>query len=310
MDRLWYGSDLKIWKKEKLGMKKLFLKLIAAVVMLTAAMSVTAFAAGWTLGQGGNSSRWWYDLGNGQYYGQPGQEVEWQWPDGNQDGVAECYAFDSEGWMYADTTTPDGYTVNENGAWTVNGAVQTMVVAAGYAGTGRQALSDVSATDTEPASDSRILIAYFSKTGNTEEAARAIQNVAGGDLFEITAADAYPQSYQETVDRARTELDSNARPALASGISNMQDYDVILLGYPIWWHTEPMIINTFLESYDLNGKLVIPFCTSGGSDISESIPDLTAIVNGRGARVGTGLTANNVDDAAIRSWLSENGIVF
>ena len=96
----------------------------------------------------------------------------------------------------------------------------------------------------------------------------------------------------------------------ASGISNMQDYDVILLGYPIWWHTEPMIINTFLESYDLNEKLVIPFCTSGGSDISESIPDLTAIVNARGARVGTGLTANNVDDAAIRSWLSENGIVF
>ena len=291
-------------------MKKLFLQLITAVVMFTAAMSVTAFAAGWTLGQGENSARWWYDLGNGQYYGLPDREVEWQWLDGNRDGIAECYAFDSDGWMYADTTTPDGYTVDADGAWTVNGAVQTLAVAAGYAGTGREAPPDVSAEDSEPDPEGDILIAYFSKTGNTEEAALAIQNITGADLFEIAAADEYPQSYQETVDRARTELDSNARPALASGVSNMQDYDVIILGYPIWWHTEPMIINTFLESYDIDGKLIVPFCTSGGSDISESIPDLTAIAGAGGARVGTGLTANYVDDAEIRNWLSENGITF
>ena len=291
-------------------MKKLFLKLITAVVMLTAAMSVIAFAAGWTLGQGENSARWWYDLGNGQYYGLSDREVEWQWLDGNRDGIAECYAFDSDGWMYADTTTPDGYTVDADGAWTVNGAVQTLAVAAGYAGTGREALPDVSAEDSEPDPEGDILIAYFSKTGNTEEAALAIQNITGADLFEIAAADEYPQSYQETVDRARTELDSNARPALASGVSNMQDYDVIILGYPIWWHTEPMIINTFLESYDIDGKLIVPFCTSGGSDISESIPDLTAIAGAGGARVGTGLTANYVDDVEIRNWLSENGITF
>ena len=291
-------------------MKKIFLRLISAIVMITALMSVTAFAQGWTLGQGVNSSRWWYDLGNGQYYGSPSQAVEWQWLDGNADGVAECYAFDSEGWMYADTTTPDGYTVDASGAWTVNGAVQKLAVAAGYAGTGKQAASTQTQADTEPATGGRILIAYFSKTGNTEEAAQAIQSVTGADIFEITAADAYPQSYQSTVDRARRELDTNARPALASGIGNMQDYDVILLGYPIWWHTEPMIINTFLESYDLTGKLIIPFCTSGGSDISESIPDLTAIANARGARVGTGLTANYVDSDMIRGWLSENGVTF
>lgn len=291
-------------------MKKIFLRLAAMAVMFAAAMSVTAFAAGWTLGQGENNTRWWYDLGNGQYYGQPGQEVEWQWLDGNQDGTAECYAFDSQGRMYADTTTPDGYTVNADGAWTVNGAVQTLAVAAGYAGTGRQVAADTASADSDPEADSRILIAYFSKTGNTEEVAQTIQSITGGDIFEISAADEYPASYQATVDRARTELDTNARPALASGVGNMQDYDVILLGYPIWWHTEPMIINTFLESYDLNGKLIIPFCTSGGSDISESIPDLTAIANGRGARIGSGLTANYADADEIRSWLSENGITF
>lgn len=289
-------------------MKKIFLRMAAAIVMMTAAMSMTVFAAGWTSGQGENHTRWWYDLGNGEYYGQSGQPVEWQWLDGNQDGIAECYAFDSEGWMYADTTTPDGYTVDANGAWTVNGAVQTLGVAAGYAGTGKAASSAGTGEEPDLEEGNRILIAYFSKTGNTEEAALAIQNITGADMFEITAADEYPQSYQATVDRARMELDTNARPALASDINDIQDYDVILLGYPIWWHTEPMIINTFLESHNLDGTLVLPFCTSGGSDISESMPDLTAVANARGSRVGTGLTANYIDDSIISNWLSENGI--
>ena len=100
-------------------------KLVITVFVLIALTVSTAFAAGWTTGQGENSSRWWYDLGNGQYYGTPGQTVEWQWLDGNEDGTAECYAFDSEGWMYAGGQTPDGYSVNGDGAWTVNGVVQT-----------------------------------------------------------------------------------------------------------------------------------------------------------------------------------------
>ena len=127
--------------------------------------------------------------------------------------------------MYANTTTPDGYEVNGDGAWTVNGAVQTMAVAAGYAGIRGQ-------TAEQPESDSCILVAYFSKTGNTREAAVQIQAAAGGDLFEITVADPYPDSYQETVDRAREELDQNARPDLSSTVPNMADYDVIILGYP------------------------------------------------------------------------------
>ena len=216
-------------------MRKNVLKLMMSTLAAASLMASTAFAAGWTLGQGDNQSRWWYDLGNGQYYGSQDQAVEWQWLDGNNDGTAECYAFDSQGWMYADATTPDGYEVNGDGAWTVNGAVQTMAVAAGYAGTRGQ-------TAEQPESDSRILVAYFSKTGNTREAAVQIQAAAGGDLFEITVADPYPDSYQETVDRAREELDQNARPALSSTVPNMADYDVIILGYPIWWHTEPMAI--------------------------------------------------------------------
>ena len=76
------------------------------------------FASGWTKGISKNA--WWYDFGNGDYF-----KSSWQWIDGNQDGIAECYCFDENGWMYENTTTPDGYTVNENGAWTVNNVVQT-----------------------------------------------------------------------------------------------------------------------------------------------------------------------------------------
>lgn len=292
-------------------------KLAAAAGMLTMLMTSTAFAAGWTQGAGENASRWWYDLGNGRYYGDTGLETEWQWLDGNGDGMAECYAFDGQGWMYADTETPDGYSVNGDGAWTVDGNVQTMAAAVGYAGTRAALPSDGAETGSTDAAETgtdqedgtpRILIAYFSKTGNTEEAARQIQSVTDGDLFEITVAEPYPDSYQATVERARQELDSNARPALSSTVESMEDYDVILVGYPIWWHTEPMAINTFLESYDLAGKMILPFCTSGGSGIEESMPDMRRIGEAQGAVVGTGLTANSLDEGMIASWLQENGI--
>lgn len=282
---------------------KRIIKWFMTVCVLTALMSSTAFAAGWTTGQGSNGSRWWYDLGNGNYYGTPEMEVEWQWLDGNGDGIAECYAFDQEGWMYVGTATPDGYQVNADGAWTVDGIVQTMAVTAGYAGTRAQMPKDNVRTD-----GNNILIAYFSKTGTTEEAAKEIQKVTGGDLFEITVADPYPSSYQSTVDRARRELDENARPALASRIENMEEYEVILLGYPIWWHTAPMAIDTFLESYDLNGKIILPFSTSGGSDIEESMPDIRRLGESKGAVVGNGLNANSLDQQTIAAWLVENGI--
>lgn len=279
-------------------MMKRIWKLVLAICVLTACMGSTAFAAGWTRGQGTNSSRWWYDLGNGQRYGSPESEVEWQWLDGNGDGIAECYAFDKEGWMYAGTTTPDGYMVNGDGAWTVDGIAQTMSVTVGYGGTLAQAQ--------QPDTAGRILIAYFSKTGTTREAAEKIQAVAGGDLFEIRTAEAYPSSYQDTVDQARRELDQNARPALASRVENISDYDIILVGYPIWWHTAPMAVNTFLESYDLSGKTIIPFCTSGGSGIEESMAGVRASA-GNGT-VGVGLTANALTEERIRGWLAENGL--
>mgnify|MGYP003178953873 FL=1 len=99
-----------------------------------------------------------------------------------------------------------------------------------------------------------------------------------------------------------------SRPELASSVSNMDDYDVILVSYPIWWHTAPMVIDTFLESYDLTGKKIIPFCTSAGSTVEESMPDIRRLGASRGAEVGSGLTANSSSRSEIGNWLQQNGV--
>lgn len=100
--------------------------LLTIIFMLAAAHTV--FAAGWVKGTGENQNRWWYELEKGMYYAGTAQQPNWQWIDGNGDGIAECYAFDQSGWMYADSLTPDGYQVNGDGAWIEYGVVQTKPV--------------------------------------------------------------------------------------------------------------------------------------------------------------------------------------
>ena len=98
--------------------KNWIMKVFMTTSLFIALSTNLVFASGWTKGISKNA--WWFDFGNGDYF-----KSSWQWIDGNQDGIAECYCFDENGWMYENTTTPDGYTVNENGAWTVNNIVQT-----------------------------------------------------------------------------------------------------------------------------------------------------------------------------------------
>ena len=266
-------------------------RLVLMVIMLLAMSASTAFAAGWVNGQGDNAGRWWYDLGDGQYYAGSEATPSWQWIDGNLDGLAECYAFDQNGWMYADTTTPDGYQVNENGAWTETGVVQTQAV-------GVQ-------TQTEPAAEGNSLVVYFSRTGTTEAAARRIQELTGSVLVELEPVNAYPSSYDAVLNQAERELDQNARPALATAITGMEQYDTVYVGYPIWWGTEPKLIDTFLETYDLSGKTVVPFCTSGSSGIGTSMrsirslcPD-SSVLEGR--RIGS--------TGEIEGWLKGLGLI-
>lgn len=138
------------------------------------------------------------------------------------------------------------------------------------------------------ANDKKCLIAYFSrkgqnyvsgrivdlKVGNTEVVAKMIQKITGGDMFHIKSVTAYPKDYTETTEVAKNELRAKARPKLTGQVENMKTYDVIFLGYPNWWGTVPMPVNTFLESYDFSGKTIVPFCTHEGSGMGHSEKDI------------------------------------
>ena len=119
--------------------------------------------------------------------------------------------------------------------------------------------------------NSHVLIAYYSLTGTTKQAAEAIQAATGGDLVFIEPADPYPQDHDPCLARQMADIRNNARPAVATQVKNMDQYDTIFVGYPIWYYQAPLIINTFLESYNLQGKRISPFCTSGGYPIDKSI---------------------------------------
>lgn len=120
----------------------------------------------------------------------------------------------------------------------------------------------------------KILVAYFSWSGNTREIATQIHERVGGDLFEIKTSKAYPADYHECTEVAKKEQAAKARPALSTKVADMASYDVVFVGYPIWWGTPPMAVFTFLEQYDLSGKTVIPFCTHGGSGLGRSAQEI------------------------------------
>lgn len=130
-------------------------------------------------------------------------------------------------------------------------------------------------TDTDGPSDKKILVAYFSCTGTTEKVANAIAETVGGTLYRITPAKAYTSAdlnWNNKSSRSSVEMaDEKSRPELGGDVLDLKDYDVVFLGYPIWWDLCPRPVNTFLEKYDFCGKTVIPFATSGSSSITGSV---------------------------------------
>jgi len=161
-------------------------------------------------------------------------------------------------------------------------------------------------TETE---GSNILIAYFSFSGNTATVANQIQELTEGDLFEIKTVEPYPE-YNETLDIAQQEQKDNARPQLSVSVENMDNYDVIFVGYPIWWSSAPMAVFTFLEEYDLSGKTVIPFCTHDGSQLGRSVTDITAVLPGSTILDALAIRGSSAVDAKIdvRAWIDGLGI--
>mgnify|MGYP005754763207 FL=1 len=120
----------------------------------------------------------------------------------------------------------------------------------------------------------KTLVAYFSASGVTARAAREIAEAVGADLYEICPAEPYTDAdlnWTDKKSRSTVEMNDTAcRPTIAEPVANMEQYDTVFLGFPIWWYVEPRIVDTFLESYDFSGKTVIPFATSGGSGIGKA----------------------------------------
>ncbi|MBO4887402.1 MAG: NAD(P)H-dependent oxidoreductase [Firmicutes bacterium] len=156
---------------------------------------------------------------------------------------------------------------------------------------------------TEPVST--VLVIYFSHTGTTREVAAYLHELVGGDLIEIVPLEPYPEGYSAALDPAKQEQRENARPAIKDPIESIDQYEVIYLGYPIWWGTVPMIIHTFLESYDFTGKTVVPFATSGGTGIGRSVEDIRSEVPD--AEVPDGLLVRS--NESIAPWLQELGLI-
>ena len=153
--------------------------------------------------------------------------------------------------------------------------------------------------------ENKVLVAYFSATGTTAKVAERLAAVTGADLFEIKPLAAYTDEdldWRNKESRSSVEMaDKNTRPEIASKVENMADYDIIFVGFPIWWYREPSIIDTFMESYDFGGKTVVPFATSGSSGMGDSSEILQALAPQAKVEQGKRF-ASDVSEEDLKAW--------
>lgn len=155
--------------------------------------------------------------------------------------------------------------------------------------------------------ESKALVAYFSAQGHTKSAAEKVAAATGGVLFEIQPDQPYTEGdldgWNDSARGTRESKDRTTRPAIANKVENIEQYDTIYLGFPIWWYTAPTIINTFLEGYNTDGKIIIPFATSGGSQFGETEKDLR--VSASKAVFKPGKVLNDMDESQVKAWTEE-----
>ena len=156
-------------------------------------------------------------------------------------------------------------------------------------------------------SNPKILVAYFSATGTTARAARTVANISGGELYTITPEKPYTDAdlnWNNKKSRSSVEMNNpKARPALGGKKLDISNYDVIFIGYPIWWNLAPRIINTFIESQEWKGKIIIPFATSGSSSITNSVAQLKQSYPDFDWKEGKLL--NRADENIIHTWIQK-----
>lgn len=147
----------------------------------------------------------------------------------------------------------------------------------------------------------KVLVAYFSWGGTTRRMAEAIVDVTGGDLFEIEPVNPYPTSYTPCTEVALEERDTDARPAIKNSVTNWDEYDIVFIGCPVWWHTAPMIISTFAESYDFSGKTVVPFCTYAATYRDETLQKIVDLTPDARHLEGFGTTGST---NGVEAWIN------
>lgn len=158
---------------------------------------------------------------------------------------------------------------------------------------------------------SKILVAYFSASGVTKNAAEKLAKAANADLFEIKPVRPYTDAdlnWMDKKSRSTVEMnDLSSRPEIATKCENMGSYDVVFVGFPIWWYVEPRIIDTFLESYDFSEKTVIPFATSGGSGLGKTSENFKIIL-GANTTVKDGKLLTRASETDVSDWVKSLGL--
>lgn len=198
-------------------------------------------------------------------------------------------------------------------------------------GSGASTETETQAVDAAKNGDAKILTVYFTMpetdgtdavsgasrivengdvVGNTQFVAQQIQDTAGGDLFQIETTKTYPGDHDVLVDEASQEQDEDARPELSSEIDNLDQYDVVFVGYPNWWGDMPQAMYTFFDTYDFSGKTIIPFVTHGGSGFSDTISSIETLEpDAEVVSSGLSIARDDVADAGddIKTWVEDLG---
>lgn len=165
-------------------------------------------------------------------------------------------------------------------------------------------------TGTTTLDSNKVLVIYFSETGNTQKLAKLISDKVGGDFIKIETIQKYPTNYQDLVDYAEEEKNKNARPELKELNIDLDKYDTIFVGYPIWWYQMPMAMYSFFDTYDFSGKTIVPFNTHEGSGVSGTNDDIKKLEPKANVLKSLAIRGGDMEEnqiPTVEKWLNELG---
>jgi flavodoxin len=156
----------------------------------------------------------------------------------------------------------------------------------------------------DPVEPGKTLVVYFTRTNNTQRIANHINDIMNVDMYQIQVVNPYPEDYDQTTQVAQQEKNNNARPEIANLPENIDEYETIIIGFPIWWGSRPMVIATFLEAFDFTGKNIVPFCTHGGGGVSQAFTEVQAHTPNSVHLQGLVQSGGGATRGTVENWLN------